>query len=174
MEQVILINEQDEVTGYMEKMEAHRKGLLHRAFSVLIFNAAGEMLLQKRADGKYHSGGLWTNTCCGHPRPDETLEEAAQRRLREEMGLSATLKLLYPFQYHAVLNDGLVENELDWVMIGRSDEAPTPNPAEAGDWKYITLDEVTRETLQHPERFTVWFNLIVKQLGERQFSTHSM
>ena len=118
MEEVILVNEQDEQTGTIEKMEAHRKALLHRAFSVFIFNGKGEMLLQQRAMGKYHSPGLWTNACCSHPRPGEEVETAAFRRLKEEMGIETSLKKIFDFIYRTEFDNGLTEYEFDHVYIG--------------------------------------------------------
>src|SRR6476659_3208910 len=120
MEKVILVNIDDTPIGVMEKMEAHEKGLLHRAFSVLIFNSQGELLLQRRALDKYHSAGLWTNTCCSHPRPDETIEGAANRRLNEEMGLDTELKPIFSFIYKVNFDNGLIENELDYVLVGQT------------------------------------------------------
>ena len=123
-ESVILVNERDEPQGNMEKMRAHREGHLHRAFSIFIFNREGNLLLQQRAAHKYHSAGLWSNTCCSHPRPGESIDDAAARRLQEEMGLQTELVYLFRFQYHALLENGLTEHELDHVLIGFSDEAP--------------------------------------------------
>jgi isopentenyl-diphosphate Delta-isomerase len=135
MEEVILVNKSDEVLGYMEKMEAHKRGLLHRAFSVFIFNNNGELLMQKRASDKYHSGGLWTNTCCSHPRKHESLSTAAQRRLKEEMGMEVSLSPKFHFIYKSSLDQGLIEHELDHVFFGNSDQTPVLNKAEAEDWK---------------------------------------
>jgi isopentenyl-diphosphate delta-isomerase len=162
MEHVILVDEHDRPTGTMEKMEAHRKGVLHRAFSVLLFNAKGELLIQKRSRTKYHSAGLWTNTCCSHPRPDETLSEAATRRLREEMGIQVEVEPLYSFIYKVNLDGGLVEHELDHVLIGHFDGEPELNANEASAWRYATLAQLKLEALENPEEFTHWFKLILQ------------
>src|SRR5690606_8808547 len=139
MEHVILVDENDRAIGTMEKMEAHRKGVLHRAFSVLLFNSKGELLIQKRSAGKYHSAGLWTNTCCSHPRPDETLTEAATRRLQEEMGIQVDVEPLYNLIYKVNLDGGLSEHELDHVLIGHFDGEPDLNHNEASAWRYASM-----------------------------------
>lgn len=161
VEYVILVDEHDNELGAMEKMEAHIKGVLHRAFSVLVFNTKGEMLIQRRADCKYHSSGLWTNTCCSHPRAGEEIEEAAQRRLREEMGLNLQPEKAYSFIYRIELDGGLIENELDHVLIATYDGEPILNPDEAQDWKYVSLSELKDRMKSHPQEFTHWFKLIV-------------
>lgn len=160
MEHVILVDAHDNETGVMEKMEAHVKGVLHRAFSVLVFNTKGEMLIQKRAECKYHSAGLWTNTCCSHPRPGERIEEAARRRLQEEMGLDLFPERAYSFIYRVELDGGLIENELDHVLTATYDGAPSMNPNEVQDWKYINLAELKTRMETHPHEFTHWFKLI--------------
>jgi len=175
-EEVVLVNERDEVLGRMEKLEAHRKGLLHRAFSVFIFHSDGRLLLQRRARTKYHSGGLWTNTCCGHPRPGEELAEAAARRLHEEMRIAPGLVPRFSFTYRADLDNGLTEHELDHVLFGTHDNGADPDPEEADAWRYAHPLDVDGELESHPERYTTWFKLCwseVKQhliLTER--STH--
>jgi isopentenyl-diphosphate delta-isomerase len=161
MEHVILVDEHDNELGTMEKMEAHRKGVLHRAFSVLVFNTKGEMLIQKRADCKYHSAGLWTNTCCSHPRPGEQVEAAAKRRLKEEMGLDLRPSRSYSFIYRTKLDGGLIEHELDHVLTATFDGEPDINPDEAQDWQYISLPELKDKMNREPENFTHWFKLIV-------------
>jgi len=161
MEQVVLVNDHDEVTGVMEKMEAHRTGSLHRAFSVLLFNSRGEMLLQKRAQTKYHSSGLWTNTCCSHPRPGETLEEAARRKLRQEMGIEANPRFAFKFQYKAPLDNQLIEYEIDHVFIGQFDGEPVLNEHEAEDWKFVDLHSLKQQVHTDPQQFTPWFRLIL-------------
>ena len=161
-EYVILVNESDAHIGSCEKMDAHKTGQLHRAFSIFIVNAFGNLLLQKRARTKYHSGGLWTNTCCGHPRPGEALLDAAYRRLHEEMGISCVLSKISHFMYRTTLDRGLVENELDHVIVGYSDENPCPNPAEAEDWKWISSDALAAEIDRCPEQFTAWFKIIMQ------------
>jgi len=157
MEQVVLVNDHDEVTGVMEKMEAHRTGSLHRAFSVLLFNSHGEMLLQKRAQTKYHSSGLWTNTCCSHPRPGEALEEAARRKLRQEMGIEANPRFAFKFQYKAPLDNQLIEHEIDHVFIGQFDGEPVLNEHEAEDWKFVDLHSLKQQVHTDPQQFTPWF-----------------
>lgn len=160
MEKVILVNELDEAIGEMEKMEAHEKGILHRAFSVFIFNEQNELLLQKRASSKYHSGGLWSNSCCSHPRAGEEVLNAGTRRLSEEMGFTVPLESTFSFIYEAKLDNDLIEHELDHVLIGRYSDAPTINLEEVEDWKYIGLDELAEEMNAHPEIYTEWFKII--------------
>lgn len=160
MEHVILVNEQDEPIGQMEKMEAHEKGVLHRAFSVFIFNDKNELLLQKRASSKYHSGGLWSNSCCSHPRDGESAVKAGERRLMEEMGFTVPVEAVFSFIYKAELDHGLTEHELDHVLIGRYNDAPNINPEEVEDWKYINLDELSADIKQYPENYTEWFKIV--------------
>lgn len=162
-EQVILVNEDDVALGQMEKLEAHEKGLLHRAVSVFIFNSSKQLLLQQRSLSKYHSGGLWTNTCCGHPRPGETTVTAAKRRLMEEMGLDCSLLPVFKFQYHTQLDQGLTEHELDHVFVGFSDKLPRPNPEEACAYRYAALADIRNDLLLRPEIYTVWFRLIMER-----------
>lgn len=164
MDMVVLVNEQDVELGVMEKMEAHRQGLLHRAFSVFIFNARGEMLLQQRALHKYHSGGLWTNTCCSHPLPGEDVASAAVRRLNEEMGLDRiTLIPSGSFIYKANLDHGLTEHEFDYVFYGISDRDPKINPLEVADFRWINTSDLRRELQEQPELFTAWFRIIAEK-----------
>jgi isopentenyl-diphosphate Delta-isomerase len=163
MEHVILVDEQDREIGTMEKMEAHKKGLLHRAFSILIFNSNGEMLLQQRADEKYHSGGLWTNACCSHPRPGETLEDAGKRKLIQEMGFECELNYSHKFVYKVELNNQLTEYEWDYVLVGYYNGAPELNPNEAQAWKYDSLEAIRNDAYLHPEKYTSWFKLIINQ-----------
>ena len=165
-EQVILVDENDQETGVMEKMEAHRNALLHRAVSVFIVNRKGEWLLQQRAFSKYHSNGLWTNTCCSHPRPGESSLETAERRLKEEMGMTAELSELFHFIYKEPLDNELTEYELDHVFIGISDEQPTINTDEVFNWKYVTYDELKKDIEKHPENYTVWFLKIVDRVHQ--------
>lgn len=164
---VVLVDESDNDIGVMEKMEAHVSASLHRAISVFIFNTAGEMLLQKRAKSKYHSGGLWTNTCCSHPRPDESPSDSASRRLMEEMGLTCQLKPAFTFIYKCELDNSLFEHELDHVFTGVSDSPPTLNPEEAEDFKFINLEQLQQEVELYPELFTVWFRIALPQLIAR-------
>lgn len=159
-EKVVLVNEQDEVIGIEDKTRAHMLGALHRAFSVFVINAAGQLLVQKRALTKYHSRGLWSNTCCGHPRPDEALEKAALRRLREEMGFYSRLTELFTFIYRANLEDGFIENEYDHVLVGSFDGIPKPNPAEIADWRWVDMTTLSVDLKEHPESYTYWFRII--------------
>ncbi|WP_167612005.1 isopentenyl-diphosphate Delta-isomerase [Maribellus sediminis] len=165
-EQVILVDENDLETGVMEKMEAHRNAILHRAVSVFIVNHKGEWLLQQRAFSKYHSNGLWTNTCCSHPRPGESSLETARRRLKEEMGMTAELSEMFHFIYKEALDNELTEYELDHVFIGFSDEQPEINTDEVVSWKYVTYDELKKDIIKHPEYYTVWFLKIVNRVHQ--------
>lgn len=158
--QVILVNEQDEEVGVMEKIEAHQKAVLHRAFSVFIFNSRGEMLLQQRAFSKYHSGGLWTNACCGHPSPGEQTADAAARRLGEEMGFTTPLDELFDFTYRSELDNGLTEYELDHVFAGSWDAPVFPTKEEVNDFCYLSLDEIKHTLAINPQKYTVWFRII--------------
>jgi len=155
-EQVVLVDEQDREVGTEEKLAAHRKGLLHRAFSVFVFDRAGRLILQRRAAGKYHSAGLWSNTCCGHPRPGEPLERAAKRRLKEEMGFECPLEHVFSFVYRAPLDHGLTEHELDHVFIGRFDGAPRPDRDEVSEWRAADLAELLTDLDNNPARYSVW------------------
>ncbi len=161
MEHVILVDENDTPVGTMEKMEAHRKGLLHRAFSVLLFDTSGRLLLQKRAGNKYHSSGLWTNTCCSHPLPGENVAEAARRRLLEEMGIDLQPAFSHSFIYKAEFEDGLIEHEFDHVFLGSFGGVPVVNPTEVQDWKYAEMDWLKEDIARHPDSYTVWFKLIM-------------
>ncbi|MFT5141456.1 MAG: isopentenyl-diphosphate delta-isomerase [Rhodothermales bacterium] len=159
VERVVLVDKDDVPVGEMEKMEAHRLGVLHRAISVFVFDRKGDMLLQRRAAVKYHSPGLWTNTCCSHPRPNEDVQDAASRRLGEEMGLACELHRRFSFTYRAEFEGGLIEHELDHVFVGRSDDVPRPHPDEVSDWRYASVPQVRSEMELHPERFTPWFRI---------------
>jgi len=162
-EQVILVNEKDEPIGLMGKMEAHEKGLLHRAFSVFVFNSKQEVLLQQRAACKYHSPNLWTNTCCSHPRAGETNQQAGERRLQEEMGLRVPLQEVFSFIYKAPFDNGLTEHEYDHVLVGYSDAHPQINPEEVASWKWLSLEAIKEDILQAPERYTAWFKIIFEE-----------
>src|SRR5260221_104900 len=151
MEHVILVDEEDNATGIMEKMEAHRKGLLHRAFSVVIYNSKGEMLLQKRAHSKYHSAGLWTNACCSHPLPNESMEHATRRKLKQEMGIDLKTAYAYKFFYRTTLDNDLIENECDHVFTGIFDGEPAINTNEVEAWKFISQDQLRNEANLNPE-----------------------
>ncbi len=157
--QVVLVNENDDEIGLMPKLEAHQKGALHRAFSVFIFNTKGEILLQQRAFGKYHSEGLWSNTCCSHPYPNESTLNGAKRRLYEEMGIHSPLNFLYSFQYQAAVDNGLIEHELDHIFWAISDETPEINVEEVLDYKYISSQELSEDMIRNPGNYTEWFKI---------------
>jgi len=159
-EKVILVNEKDEPIGLMPKMEAHEKGLLHRAFSVFVFNDKNELMLQQRALSKYHSPGLWTNTCCSHQREGESNIKAGKRRLQEEMGFTTNLKDTMAFIYKAPFDNGLTEHEFDHILVGNFNDLPDLNPEEVSAWKWIKLEEVQKDIKNHPERYTEWFKII--------------
>jgi isopentenyl-diphosphate delta-isomerase len=154
------------MTGTMEKMEAHRQGVLHRAFSIYLFNENNMLLLQKRATSKYHSGGLWTNTCCGHPRPGELIEVAAIRRLQEEMGLSASLEMILRFPYKVQLDKGMTEHELLHVFIGKTENEPAINPEEVEEWEFVPSNKIQNALQQHPENYTEWFKITWPRIHE--------
>ncbi len=162
-EKVILVDEQDIVVGEMEKLEAHQKGLLHRAFSVFIFNDAGQLLLQQRALSKYHSAGLWTNTCCSHPRPNEDTLTAAGRRLNEEMGLEAELEHKNFLIYKTKFENGLFEHEYDHIFIGKTNEQPKINKNEVEKYEWMSPTEIKEKINSHPEQFTVWFKMAIEK-----------
>lgn len=159
IEKVVLVDTQDNPIGEMEKMEAHEKALLHRAFSVFIFNDNNELMLQQRGFSKYHSPGLWTNTCCSHPRMNENMEEAGRRRLIEEMGFDTEIIKIFDFIYKAQMNDGLTEHELDHVLFGRFNGEPVINPEEVAMWKWADMVEIEKDIAQKPEKYTVWFKI---------------
>lgn len=156
-ERVILVNEIDEAVGVEEKIRAHLTGALHRAFSIFVFNSNGQLLLQKRAASKYHSKGLWSNTCCGHPRPGESLEEASRRRLSEEMGFYCALSECLNFIYRVKLDNDLIEHEYDHVMVGRFDGDPEPSTDEVDNWKWVDVTTLKMEMRESPEKYTYWF-----------------
>lgn len=156
MTDVVLVDEKGKEIGVMEKIEAHRKGALHRAISVCVFHPDGRLMLQKRAEGKYHSGGLWANTCCSHPMPGESAHAAAVRRLKEEMGIECDLKEVGTFTYRAEFSNGLVEHEFDHVFVGVSPAKPTLNPEEAQDWKWAEVTDLIAHMNSHPEQYAQW------------------
>jgi isopentenyl-diphosphate delta-isomerase len=162
-EQVILVDENDNQIGLMPKMEAHEKGVLHRAFSVFTFNKKGELMLQQRAVHKYHSPLLWTNTCCSHQRKGETNLEAGKRRLQEEMGFTAELKEVFSFIYKAPFDNGLTEHELDYVLVGYFDDNPNINKEEVEDYKWMLLEDVKSDIDKNPSIYTEWFKIIFKE-----------
>ncbi|MBT4904255.1 MAG: isopentenyl-diphosphate Delta-isomerase [Flavobacteriaceae bacterium] len=159
-EKVILVNSNDEPIGLMPKMEAHEKALLHRAFSVFVINSNNELMLQQRALQKYHSPGLWTNTCCSHQRDGEENIEAGLRRLQEEMGFETPLEYLFNFIYKAPFDNGLTEHELDHVMLGRYEGKPSINPEEVASWKWMDIDLIHADLINNPADYTVWFAII--------------
>lgn len=163
---VVLVDEHDTPVGTMEKLEAHRAGLLHRAFSVFILNQNGEVLLQRRSDSKYHSAGLWTNTCCSHPRPGENTRLAAERRLEEEMGMVCTLGFGFSFLYRADVGNQLIEHELDHVYFGRSNGPARPDPQEVAEVRWAGVDEITASLIQEPERYTAWLSICWSRVRE--------
>jgi isopentenyl-diphosphate delta-isomerase len=164
MEQVVLVNELDQEIGLMEKMEAHEKALLHRAFSVFVFNDQGELLLQQRALTKYHSGGLWTNTCCSHPRPNESVADAANRRLMEEMGFQTTLDKVFDFIYQAEFSNGLTEHEFDHVFIGHYQGVIAPDANEVHAYEYRTMEFIQASLDAKEGLFTAWFEIIFPKM----------
>lgn len=161
---VILVDEQDNPVGTMGKMEVHEKALLHRAFSVFIFNDKREMLLQKRAASKYHSAGLWTNTCCSHPKPGETTEAAAIKRLQEEMGFSTPISKAFTFVYKAPFDNGLTEHEYDHVFTGTFNGLINPDPREVSDYCYQSIETVKENVQTHPDHFTEWFKIALPKV----------
>tara|TARA_R110000787_G_scaffold204931_2_gene315417 strand:+ start:869 stop:1387 length:519 start_codon:yes stop_codon:yes gene_type:complete len=162
-EKVILVDEQDNQLGLMPKMEAHEKAVLHRAFSVFIFNDKGDLMLQQRAAHKYHSPLLWTNTCCSHQRDGESNMEAGKRRLDEEMGFTADLKEVFSFVYKAPFDNGLTEHELDHVMVGDYNGEPNINPDEVESYKWMSLEAVKNDMESNPDEYTAWFKIIFKE-----------
>ncbi len=161
MEHVVLVDDKDNPIGTMEKLEAHQKGVLHRAFSILLFNSKGELLLQKRAKTKYHSAGLWTNTCCSHPLPGESMADATRRKLKQEMGIDLRPEFVYKFIYKVNLDGNLVEHEYDHVFIGTFEGTPMINKEEVEEWKYSKLSFLRADIRKNPEVYTFWFKLIV-------------
>ncbi len=163
-EEVILVDEQDAEIGSMEKLEAHRTGALHRAFSVFIFRSDGKMLLQKRAAHKYHSPNLWTNACCSHPRPGESNKDAAVRRVKEELGMIVSPFESFTHLYKADMGNGLTEHELDHVFLAVSDEKPSPNPEEVSETLYLEDVEIRKQIEHYPEQYTYWFKALYQKV----------
>jgi isopentenyl-diphosphate delta-isomerase len=164
-ELVVLVDQNDSYLGVMEKHEAHQKGLLHRAFSVFIFNSNNELLLQQRASTKYHSPLLWTNTCCSHPRLGESVLEASNRRLLEEMGMSCELQIVDSIIYKAQLDQGMIEHEFDYILIGKTDDLPKINPLEVEHYAYFSLESIKRSVTENPSNYTEWFKIIFPKLS---------
>ncbi|MFL5811139.1 MAG: isopentenyl-diphosphate Delta-isomerase, partial [Flavisolibacter sp.] len=156
---VILVDEHDGVRGSMEKMEAHRKGVLHRAFSIFIFDSKGKMLLQQRSPEKYHGANLWTNACCSHPQPGETTEQAAKRRQQQELGFVAPIKEIFSFTYHAIVENGLIEHEFDHVFAGEYEGEIIPDESEVADFAYENMDQIRWALENQPLKFTSWFRI---------------
>ena len=157
---VVLVDQDDQKLGLMEKQQAHVAGLLHRAFSVFVFNSKGELMIQQRAASKYHSPTLWTNTCCSHPRDNETYKQAAHRRLEEEMGFDCELEYKFNFIYKAHLENDLIEHELDHVFIGTFDDEPKLNPDEVMAYRWVELDDLKKDMEKNPQNYTAWFKII--------------
>lgn len=157
--EVILVDEQDRQIGTAEKLAAHQSGALHRAFSLFVFNSRGELLIQKRAAGKYHSGGLWSNTCCSHPRPGEQVIGAVHQRLQEEMGFDCPVRPVDAITYRTAFDNGLIEHEFDHLLVGEWDGRPAVNPAEAEDWRWIDPPSLTADMARRPDAYTFWFRL---------------
>lgn len=161
---LILVDENDNEVGVSDKLSVHQQGLLHRAFSLFVFNSDGELLLQKRATKKYHSGGLWSNTCCSHPRKGETLSHAISRRLQEEMGMNCKAEFKFCFIYKTKFENGLTEYEYDHVYFANSNDIPTPNETEVQNWKYISLEKLQYEIKSQPENFSEWLKVCLPEI----------
>ena len=164
---VVLVDKNDQQMGQMDKLAAHKEGLLHRAFSIFIFNSSGELLLQQRALDKYHGGGLWTNTCCSHPQVGEDVLDSAQDRLFFEMGITCELSFSFAFIYHAKVENNLIEHEYAHVFIGCIDTDPILNPAEAADFKWCSVEQILTDISAHPKRYTYWFKAALPQVIQR-------
>lgn len=162
---VILVDNEDNELGSMPKLEAHQKGLLHRAISVFLFDSAGNWILQQRAFDKYHSSGLWTNTCCSHPNPGENSLDASNRRLIEEMGLDCELNFLFKFLYRAELDNNLIENELDHIYVGYTNQEPSINPNEVNSWRIMNFFDLDKDVQENPNNYTEWFKLLYKKVN---------
>jgi len=165
---VICVDKNDNALMTMEKMQAHERGCLHRAFSVFVFNKNGELMLQQRALHKYHSAGLWTNTCCSHPQPGEILTESAKKRLKEEMGFECEVREIFSFLYRAEFKDGLIEHELDHVFLGEYDGEPEVNPEEVNAYKWVTINELQQDIKNQPDMYTEWFKIAIDKVLEFQ------
>ena len=169
MEYVILVDKDDNEIGQMEKMKAHEEAALHRAFSVFLFNSQAEMLIHQRAQHKYHSGGLWTNACCSHPRPGEATEAAAHRRMMEELGMDCEVSEQFSFLYKRALDHGLTEHELDHVFIGKYDDLPNFNEDEIAACKFIAVKDLMESIKSEPEMYTEWFRIVCQDYGQKIF-----
>ena len=162
---ILTVDKNDNIIGKEEKIKTHQLGKLHRAFSIFVFNSKGELLLQRRAKTKYHSGGLWTNTCCSHPRVGETLEKSIHRRLKEEMGFDCELKEIFSFIYKVKFDNGLFEHEYDHVFIGNFDGEPNPNPEEVDEWKWVDLEELKGDIRENPDNYTYWLKVSIDKIN---------
>lgn len=171
-DKIVLVDELDNETGVDLKSNIHKQGTLHRAFSILIFNKEDKLLIQKRASNKYHSGGLWTNTCCSHQREGEILNDSIHRRLIEELGFDTELKEIFKFSYKVRFNNGLIENEVDHVYFGDYNKKITPNPQEIEDYKWVSLDFLFEDIKNNPDYYTYWFKLILEKLKDKRFKTN--
>ena len=167
-ETVILVDENDREIGTGEKMQVHHEGKLHRSFSIFVFNSKRELLMQKRNKNKYHSGGLWSNTACGHPRPGEDIVAAGERRLQEEMGIRTKLKEMFTFTYKGSLDHGLIEHEYDHVLTGVHNDSPLPNIQEVEDWKFASLESIGKGIRGNPDAYTAWFPICFDEVRKRR------
>ena len=167
-QKVVLVDTNNRRIGVEEKIKAHKEGKLHRAFSIFIFNSKGELLIQQRAETKYHSGGVWSNTVCSHPKPNETYFEATHRRLKEEMGFDCKLKKSFSFVYNAGFQNGLIENEYDCVFIGKYDSEPKPNQKEIMDHKWISIEKLKQDIASHPNKYSVWLKIALNEMKSSQ------
>ena len=166
MQQVVLVDENDNEIGVMEKMAAHESGSLHRAFSVFIFNSRGELLLQQRSEKKYHGALLWSNTCCSHPAPGERTEKAAIRRLKEELGFETPVNKIFDFVYRSPVENGLIEHEFDHVFAGEYEDVIVPDPAEVASFRYASMIEIEVELKKNPQRFSTWLFIVFPRIKE--------
>lgn len=167
-EHLILVDQQDNEIGTLDKLSVHQTGVLHRAFSIFIFNSEGEVLLQQRASGKYHSPGLWSNTCCSHPRKGETTDQACRRRLMEEMGMVTSLNFAFSFVYQANFENGLTEHEFDHVYVGQSDVSPVPDPKEVMDFAYVSTIELLDKIARRPGNYSEWLKICFPKVLEHR------
>ena len=168
IQQVVLVDKNNRKIGIEEKIKAHKEGKLHRAFSIFIFNSKGELLIQQRAKTKYHSGGLWSNTVCSHPKPNETYQQAIHRRLKEEMDFDCKLKKLFCFIYNTGFQKGLIENEYDCVFIGNFDGKPKPNPQEIMNYKWISVNELKQDIIKNSNKYTIWLKISLNRIKSLQ------
>lgn len=163
-QQVVLVDKNNRKIDVEEKIKAHKEGKLHRAFSIFIFNSKGELLIQQRAKTKYHSGGLWSNTVCSHPKLNETYQQAVHRRLKEEMGFDCKLKKLFCFIYNTGFQNGLIENEYDCVFIGKFDGKPKPNPKEVMNYKWISVKELKQDIIKNSNKYSIWLKIALSRI----------